>query len=121
MRSSDRDHGVAGPGELQIEITNTGEASRLHLRGELDIATADALRSAVADVLGAGAREVVLELEGVVFLDSTGLSAIIDSVQRARRAGGRVRCEAPLGHETRLVIGLAKLEDLLELSEPPPA
>jgi anti-sigma B factor antagonist len=48
---------------------------RLH--GELDIASAPILDAALADACTEGAEEVVVDMGGIEFMDSTGLSAII--------------------------------------------
>jgi anti-sigma B factor antagonist len=62
-------------------------------RGELDIATADRLRSAV-DGLN-GARRLVLDLRGLSFIDSSGLRLLVEIHRRARRDGLDLSLVAP--------------------------
>jgi anti-anti-sigma factor len=47
------------------------------LVGDLDLATAPALEDAVARLCGEGAREIVLDLKELEFLDSTGFRAVL--------------------------------------------
>jgi anti-sigma B factor antagonist len=57
----------------------------LYVTGELDLATSPELVKAAKDVLTQPSRALVLDIEGVTFMDSTGLSAIL-TVQRACEA-----------------------------------
>jgi anti-sigma B factor antagonist len=67
-----------------------GSATLLHLGGELDITARDALRETILAALDEG--DVVIDLDGVTFIDSEALGALIAAyhVARARPAGFRV-------------------------------
>src|SRR5262249_26224212 len=56
-----------------------GGRHRLVLSGELDLASASALADAVARLCSEGAREIVLDIGELEFIDSTGLRAILSS------------------------------------------
>jgi anti-sigma B factor antagonist len=62
-------------------------------RGELDLATADALADALADL--EGARQVSLDLRGLSFIDSTGLRLLVSLGHRAARDGFELSLVAP--------------------------
>jgi anti-sigma B factor antagonist len=47
------------------------------LNGELDIGSAAMLEATLEEACAAGATEVVLDMGGVEFIDSSGLSAIV--------------------------------------------
>ena len=60
----------------------------LRLRGELDLATAPLLSRQIEGVdLGTTAC-VVLDLQGLEFMDSTGLRVVLAAQQRVREGGG---------------------------------
>jgi anti-anti-sigma factor len=65
------------PGELSIEDREQEGRHTLVLRGELDIATGPDLEAAVVELCTGDAREVVLDLGDLDFLDSTGFRAIL--------------------------------------------
>jgi anti-anti-sigma factor len=80
------------------------EGSRLHLdqhdadrlvrlRGEVDSHTASQLEGSL-EVLGSAA-DVVLDLEGVEFIDSSGLRVIIHAHQTLDEAGNRLVLRSP--------------------------
>ena len=62
---------------------------RITLEGELDIATAPALESALRDSRTAMRRPErrVVDLRGLTFMDSSGLRAILSANGAARRDG----------------------------------
>jgi anti-anti-sigma factor len=62
---------------LSISTAMTGSTSLLVLRGELTGETSEALQRAVHDALQAGAERVEADLAGVVFIDSGGLSSLV--------------------------------------------
>jgi anti-anti-sigma factor len=61
----------------------------LHVQGELDIGSADALRAAL-DAAESQGEIVRLDAHGVHFLDSTALGVLLASAQRLSARGGRL-------------------------------
>ena len=58
--------------------------------GEIDLSTAPALRTRIDTLIHDGARRLVVSLERVAFLDSSGLSALIAAMKGMQAAGGRL-------------------------------
>ena len=84
--------------------------------GDLDLATAPALREQLVDVSRAGATLVVLDLTRVPFLDSVGMSVIIGGHKRLRHTGSRLHLAAPTA-PVRRVLGLARLDTFIPVYE----
>ena len=72
---------------LTIEPAEHGTTTLVVLRGELDIATSPQLRDELVRVIGGG-RRIVVDLEGLAFIDSVGLGILVSGLKRARSAGG---------------------------------
>jgi anti-sigma B factor antagonist len=84
--------------------TDGGEgATVLRVAGQLDLATADDLADRLRDVLDARTGSIVLDLSGVDFIDTSGLSVLLGAVDRHP---GRIR----LGPASR------RVDRLLEVS-----
>jgi anti-sigma B factor antagonist len=83
---SDQPGSMAGRsmGSLRLNSRVDGNRHTIVLTGELDVASAPVLEEALTDACDSGAREVVLDMSGLEFMDSTGLRAIIR---------GKARCE----------------------------
>jgi anti-sigma B factor antagonist len=67
------------------------------VRGDLDVDSATVLTTTLDQVLDRPAPRVVVDLSGVDFCDSTGLSAFVVGHKRAAAAGGWLRLAAPGG------------------------
>jgi anti-anti-sigma factor len=65
-------------------------AAILRVQGELDIGSADALRSALDAAEAEGTTIIRIDAVGVQFLDSTALGVILASAQRLEARGGRL-------------------------------
>ena len=72
-------------------ITESGEqgATRLLLRGELDLATVEKLRTALRQSLDRS-RHLVLDLSELVFIDSSGLRELYRATTASGRDGWRL-------------------------------
>jgi anti-sigma B factor antagonist len=77
--------------ELQIGTAREGEACVLTLTGEVDIYTSPVLKSALAAAAADGCTTLVVDLNGVGFIDSSGLGVLVGALRRAREAGGDLR------------------------------
>jgi anti-sigma B factor antagonist len=72
-------------------------ATVVHVEGELDIDSADALRSALEAAEGSADAILRLDASGVTFLDSTALGVILASAHRLQERGARFElvCTSP--------------------------
>jgi anti-sigma B factor antagonist len=78
--------------------------------GELDFLTAPRLRSALLEVLGGHPGDVVVDLEATTFMDSIGMSVLIQAAQRLRAEGGAL--ELRPSREVRKVLDVAGVAPL---------
>ena len=77
--------------------------------GRLDVAGAPALKEAIAQLAGNGAPKVVIDMEGVSFVDSTGLGSVIAVLKQIRGNNGELRLAAP-NQQARVVLELTTLD-----------
>jgi anti-sigma B factor antagonist len=102
------------PDETRLDIEEErsgGSDARLRLAGELDLGTAPALRERLDGLTGDG-RAVRIDLSGLDFMDSTGVSLLIAASQQARDDGWRLELVRPQGEAWR-VIELTGIADVL--------
>lgn len=87
---------------LNLEHSRDNDKARIAASGELDIYSAPKLSDVIDAYVDAGATEVVLDLSGITFLDSTGLSAFLAAHQRLESQGGKLVLEGPGAQITRM-------------------
>jgi len=112
------DTSVAAPVSDQLSVAVVGQADSgswaiVAANGEIDIASAPSLRDALEAVIAPGAR-VVLDLSGVSFMDSTGLSVVIAAFKRLTGAGGELRLVVA-GERLRTLFTITKLSGVLPM------
>ncbi len=84
----------------------------LAIAGELSLAEAPTLEHQLQEVLDAATADVVLDLGGIEFIDSTGLGVLVRAHQRASERGISFRvCNART--QARRLLSLTGLEGLL--------
>jgi anti-sigma B factor antagonist len=77
-------------------------AVRVAITGEVDMATVSQLREALDEADKRGFGEVVIDLAGLTFIDSSGLRELVLAARRARRAGYPFTAVNPSHHIRRL-------------------
>lgn len=80
--------------EISIEPREGGKAV-VELQGRLDLLSAAALKQKIAGAVADGHPRLVVNLEKVTFIDSSGLGALISGLKSARVAGGDLRIAQP--------------------------
>jgi anti-sigma B factor antagonist len=76
--------------DLDVETGKRGDASVLTLQGEIDVYTAPRLRQAIIDLVEGGERNIVVDMEKVDFLDSTGLGVLVGGLKRVKTREGNL-------------------------------
>jgi anti-sigma B factor antagonist len=66
-----------------VEIDREDDRCLLTLRGQMDLSTASQFNEALSAVCADGAREILIDLHELDFMDTTGLASIL---------GGRALC-----------------------------
>jgi anti-sigma B factor antagonist len=83
------------------------------LRGELDVSVAVRIVAQLS-VVAAREREIIVDLTGLEFIDSSGLAALVRVREQARRAGGDLLLAAPQRQVLRLLT-LTRLVDVFSV------
>jgi anti-sigma B factor antagonist len=76
--------------DLELETTQRDGVAVLTLRGEIDVYTAPRMRQAIVDLVDAGSLNIVVDMEKVDFLDSTGLGVLVEGLKRVRTRNGNL-------------------------------
>jgi anti-anti-sigma factor len=75
------------PGRLVVTSEVEGDLAELMLEGELDLASAGQVEERLATLEAGSPKRIVVHLDGLAFIDSTGLRTLIQADARARERG----------------------------------
>ena len=114
------------PEHMKLDVGEQSGAHVVTVVGEIDISTAPELRRRLSTLVDDGAGRVIVDLEGVEFLDSTALSVLIGARRRLERQGRDLELVCTRAPVLRVlaVTGLARyftLHDSLDLALAPRA
>ncbi len=70
---------------LRIEQSNQGSATVLRLSGEVDLNSSPELRAQLLEVMEAQPARLVLDLRGLLYMDSSGLGTLVDLKRRTEQ------------------------------------
>jgi anti-sigma B factor antagonist len=77
--------------ELTISSRQEGEHTVISVSGEIDVYTAPSLRERLNELVAAGHYDLIVDMVGVEFLDSTGLGVLVGCLKRVRSHEGTLR------------------------------
>lgn len=89
---------------FEVEVTAQDGWSVLMPIGDLDMASAPALRRHLIEAIGATGGQVVIDMAGVHFVDSQGLGTLVAGLKRARTHGGDLRLTGVSGAVADLLV-----------------
>jgi anti-sigma B factor antagonist len=77
--------------ELDIKSDRDNDVCAVTLEGEIDVYTAPRLKEELVSVVESGCPNVIVDMEKVGFIDSSGLGVLVSALRRARERDGVVR------------------------------
>lgn len=99
--------------DFQGKVREANGVAILDLEGKLVHYASQALRDQVSQLLADKRLKVIVNLEKVTAIDSTGIGALAASFTSVARQGGALKLLNPTGH-VRIALGWTKLDKLLD-------
>jgi anti-sigma B factor antagonist len=96
---------------LDLETSKKGDVAIISLRGEIDVYTAPRLRQALIDLVEGGSKDIVVDMDKVDFLDSTGLGVLVGGLKRVKSNDGEMKLVVTQDRIMKIfdITGLAKV------------
>jgi anti-sigma B factor antagonist len=77
--------------DLSLQTREVDSRTIVAVGGEIDVYTAPKLRDKITELVGEGHHQLVIDMENVDFLDSTGLGVLVGGLKRVRAHEGSLR------------------------------
>ncbi len=97
--------------DLSLDTYEVDGRSVVAVGGEIDVYTAPRLRDRISEVVAGGRHDLLIDLEKVDFLDSTGLGVLVGALKKTRVHNGSLElvCNNDRLLKIFKITGLAKV------------
>lgn len=105
--------------DLTLETRDVDGRTIVAVGGEIDVYTAPKLRDKITELVAAGTYHLVIDMEAVEFLDSTGLGVLVGGLKKVRAHDGSLHliCNQDRLLKIFRITGLAKVFVIHETAE----
>jgi anti-sigma B factor antagonist len=103
--------------DIKVTIREApGDCYIVDLSGEIDVYTSPKVKDAMSSLIDKGVYNLIINLEKVRYIDSTGLGVLIGGLKRVREHGGSVNlvCTNPQIKKIFDITGLVKIFGIFE-------
>ena len=97
--------------DLSLDTRHADDVTIVAVGGEIDVYTAPKLRDRITELVGEGHYRLVIDMENVEFLDSTGLGVLVGGLKKVRAHDGSMEivCNQDRLLKIFRITGLAKV------------
>jgi len=100
---------------LPIEITTADQSTIFKPVGDIDMSRSPHLRTALAEVQRpAPDKRIIINLEEVPYMDSSGVATLVEAMQIARKHGGQIKL-CNLNQRVLSIIEIARLDTIFKI------
>jgi anti-sigma B factor antagonist len=105
--------------ELDIKVDKQAESCSITLAGEVDVYTSPSFKERLVSAVDEGCLNIVVDLESVDFIDSSGLGVLVSGLRRVKEQGGSIRLVCTRDHILKVfrITGLDRVFPILSSVE----
>ena len=104
---------------MEIQVVEHGKVQVLACEGRMDAQVSGLLKDRIQELLDKGATQLVMDLQGLEFLDSSGLGALVSCLRRVKEKKGEIKL-AGLRPEVRSIFEITRVSRLFHICETVP-
>ena len=102
---------------MKIEIRNLKNGIKIiDLGGEIDIYSSINLKIKVIDLIDLGNYKIIINMEDITYIDSSGLNVLITIYKRIKKEKGEFRI-VNISPEIKRVLGMTRLDKSFDIYE----
>ena len=100
--------------EIRVESEAIGDAVVVRPMGEIDLSRAPSLRVQLAELQRRRPAKLIIDLEEVPYMDSSGVATLVEAMQTARRSNTRLLLCA-MQDKVRSIFEIARLDMVFDI------
>ena len=101
---------------MEISKRSEENVEIIDLKGEIDISVSNRIREAIRPLIDQRKERLLINLEGVTYIDSSGLGVLVESLQEMKKYGGRIKL-VKLNPDIRKVFEVTRLDTFFEICQ----
>ncbi|MCB1175884.1 MAG: STAS domain-containing protein [Leptospiraceae bacterium] len=99
---------------MQVEFRHVNDVVIVDIAGDVDIYNSAVLKSSIQEQIAGGARNVLVNMEGVKYIDSSGVGVLIAIMNELNKLEGRIKL-VHIYDAVRRVFELTRLTGLFDI------
>ncbi len=103
---------------FEVVVSQDAGGAVVQVTGDVDLATSTRLRDALQQAAATSSSVVRVDMTGVTFLDSSGISVLVDAQQQLGQSSSRLVLHG-VGDHVKRVLEISGLGTFFELSDQP--
>ena len=104
---------------MEIQVEEHGEVRGLACLGRMDAQVSGLLKDRIQELLDKGTTQLVVDMEGLEFLDSSGLGALVSCLRRIKEKKGEMKL-AGLRPDVHAIFEITRVSRLFHICETVP-
>jgi anti-sigma B factor antagonist len=100
---------------MEVSIRDDDHIKIIAVKGEVDLYSSPIFREKLLEVTTANHKAIVVDLEQVTYMDSSGIATLVEALQQVGKYGGKLRV-ANLRDAVRDVFELSRLDKVFDIS-----
>jgi len=101
---------------MQINLEKKGEVSVFKVTGDIDIESAPQVKKTFDKAITSASKQVVINLQEVSYVDSSGLATLVEILKNMRSHGGKLKL-ANLSAKVKGLFEITKLDKLFDITQ----
>ena len=104
------------PATLTMDVRKVGSAGIIDIKGDVTASSEEVLMDAYTEASSDGAKGIVLNFEGLDYMNSSGIGLLVTLLVRAQRQGQTVSAFGLTDHY-RQIFELTRLDDAITIHD----
>jgi anti-sigma B factor antagonist len=100
-----------------FDVATEGDATVVHVTGEIDMETGPAFQRGLLHAIGAGRHGLIVDLSSASFMDSSALTSLVNAFDNLRRQGGGLLAIVATDPRMRALFEVARLDRDFQIYE----